>query len=248
MKLSESGKKFIKSHEGFRNTYYDLKDGGLTVGFGNYMTYAAARSKGIKVGDKITDEQADAMFNKSVEGFVAGVNAQIKQYDHDVNQNQFDVLVSYAYNRGLGNSKGTNGLRQLLKNSKSVNAISKNLLVYWGTNTMYKKGLLNRRNAEKKLFDTPIIVKVSAPKPKPVVKPKPVAKPEKVVKAKSKTTQYKVTAGALNIRATASNKGKIIGELAKGNTVQVIKIVGGWAHVKSGSKTVYVGSKYIKKV
>lgn len=231
MKLSGNGKKFIKSHEGFKNTYYDLKDGGLTVGFGNYMTYATARSKGIKIGDKITDAQADTMFNTSAAGFVAGVNAQIKQYNHKVNQNQFDALVSYAYNRGLGNTSGTNGLRQLLSHSKTLHEISNNFLVYWGTNTIYKKGLLNRRKAEKQLFDKVVNTKVKSE-----------------VEVKSKTTQYRVIASELNIRKSPTMASPVVGLLKRGQTVQVFKISDGWAHIKSTSRTVFVNAKYIKKV
>ena len=154
MKLSTKGANFIKQHEGFKDIYYDLGDGGLTVGFGNYMTHSEAAKKGIKKGDRVSTSQANEMFDKSVATFVNGVNRQVEQYGFKLNQNQFDALVSYAYNRGLGNNNGTNGLRQLLKNSDSVFDISKNLLVYWGTAVKFKKGLMNRRKAEKKLFDT----------------------------------------------------------------------------------------------
>lgn len=183
MKLSANGEKFIKNHEGFKDTYYDLKDGGLTVGFGHFTPYAEAKKKGIKVGDKISSAKAEELFNKSVSGFVNGTNAQIKQYGFKVGQNQFDALVSYAYNRGLGNSQGTNGLRQLLSHSKTVNDISKNFLIYWGTNTMYKKGLINRRTAEKALFD-------------------------KDLKASSKTTTAKKTSKTLDQLATEVIQGK----------------------------------------
>lgn len=235
MNLSENGKRFIKSHEGFKDTYYDLGDGGLTVGFGNYMTYATARAKGIKKGDKITTAQANAMFDKAVKSFVDGTNAQIKQYGFNVNQNQFDALVSYAYNRGLGNSQGTNGLRQLLSHSKTVKAISSNILVYWGTNQTYKKGLLNRRTAEKRLFDT--VVTTTAKKP---TASKPLAT--------NKVTKYKVTADMLNIRKSASATSKILGTLKKNDTVQVVSISNGWAKLKSNDTHVYVSASYIKKV
>lgn len=68
------------------------------------------------------------------------------------------------------------------------------------------------------------------------VKPAPVS---------VKTTSYYVTAGALNIRKTPG--GKILGVLKHGDRVQVISISGGWAKLKSGSKQVYVSSKYISK-
>lgn len=153
MEVSENGLAFIQAHEGLSLHWYELNDGGLTVGFGHYVPHSTAKKNGIKKGDRITREQANAYLKQDIQRFVNGVNQQLKEYKLDVNQNQFDALVSYAFNRGLGNKAGTNGLRQLLKNSKTVNDISKNLLIYWGTNKHYKNGLLNRRNAEKKLFD-----------------------------------------------------------------------------------------------
>lgn len=230
MKLSKNGENFIKKYEGFYDYWYDLKDGGLTCGFGTYITYAEAKRRGIKVGDKTTKEQAQQYLDKEVAGFVSGTNALIKQYNHKVNQNQFDALVSYAYNRGLGNSFGTNGLRQLLKNSKSNSDISKNFMIYWGTNTMYKKGLLNRRAAEKALFDTPV-------------------NSQTINKPTSNLTgikRYTVTADLLNIRKSPSNSGKVLGQLKKGQTVQVVSIdKDGWAKIKSNDTFVYVFSKYL---
>lgn len=153
MELSDTGLAFIQSHEGLSLVWYELNDGGLTVGYGHYVPHATAKKQGIKKGDKITREQAREYLKQDIKRFVDGTNNQLKHYGFDVNQNQFDALVSYAFNRGLGNSKATNGLRQLFKNSKSVDEIGKNLLVYWGTNKHYKNGLMNRRNAEKKLFE-----------------------------------------------------------------------------------------------
>lgn len=157
MKLSDNGAEFIASHEGgFRLSWYKLNDGMMTVGAGHTVTLNEAKKKSIKVGDKITKVQAIKWFEQDCSGFVNGTNRLLNQFGFKVNQNQFDALVSYAYNRGLGSARYDNGLYQLLHHSKGVNDISKNFLVYWGTNTYYKKGLMNRRKAEKRLFDTPV--------------------------------------------------------------------------------------------
>ncbi|WP_299516444.1 DUF5776 domain-containing protein [uncultured Rummeliibacillus sp.] len=138
MKLSDNGANFIASHEGgFRLSWYKLNDGMMTVGAGHTIPLAEAKRKGIKVGDKITKTQAIKWFEQDCSGFVNGTNRLLNQFGFKVNQNQFDALVSYAYNRGLGSARYDNGLYQLLHHSKSVNDISKNLLVYWGTNTYY---------------------------------------------------------------------------------------------------------------
>jgi peptidoglycan hydrolase-like protein with peptidoglycan-binding domain len=67
--------------------------------------------------------------------------------------------VDYTYNRGI------KGLKQLLENSKTNSDISDNILVYWGSNTAYKTGLMRRRKAEKALFDTATSSKSSSSNP-----------------------------------------------------------------------------------
>ena len=56
-----------------------------------------------------------------------------------------------------------------------------------------------------------------------------------------------VTASRLNLRASASTKGKVLAVIAKGKTVQILSTSKGWHRVKYGSKTGYVSADYIKK-
>lgn len=161
MTLSDNGLNFIKRHEGKYLYWYELNDGGLTCGYGHWVPHATASKIGIKKGDKITQKQADDYLRQDMQKFINHTNAIVKTHGFTgkLNQNQFDALVSYCFNRGPGNAKGTNGLRQLLKNSKTVDEISNNFMIYWGTNQTYKKGLLNRRKAEQMLFNTKITIK-----------------------------------------------------------------------------------------
>jgi GH25 family lysozyme M1 (1,4-beta-N-acetylmuramidase) len=70
-------------------------------------------------------------------------------------------------------------------------------------------------------------------------------KPTPKVK-KSKYTKYVITAALLNVRKKPN--GKIVVVLKHGQTVEVTSIKNGWAKIKSGKSTLYVGSKFIKKV
>ena len=160
MTLSDNGLDFIKRGEGKYLYWYELNDGGLTCGYGHWVPHATAKKMGIKKGDKITQKQADDYLRQDMQKFINHTNAIVKTYGftNKLNQNQFDALVSYCFNRGPGNAKGTNGLRQLLKNSKTIAEVSKNLMLYWGTNQTYKKGLLNRRKAEQTLFNSKVII------------------------------------------------------------------------------------------
>lgn len=54
-------------------------------------------------------------------------------------------------------------------------------------------------------------------------------------------SMYKVTsANGLNVRSSASEKGKILGKLAYGDYIEVKSISGGWAMITYGGKTAYV--------
>ena len=65
------------------------------------------------------------------------------------NQNQFDALVSFAYNIGSIYNLTANGTR-------TKKEISRKILAYNKANGKTLEGLTRRRKAEKKLFDKPV--------------------------------------------------------------------------------------------
>lgn len=148
MDISKNGVEFIASHEGFSATAYKGEgETYWTIGYGHY-------GPDVSPGDTITKAEALDLLYSDLVSFVSYTNDIALSKFPNLNQNQFDALVSYCYNRGPGNSAGTNGLRQLIYNSNTIAEISANFLVYWGTNTNYYEGLMNRRRAEKALFDS----------------------------------------------------------------------------------------------
>lgn len=144
--VSASGLKFIQSKEGFSPKWYDLGDGMLTIGWGTALSKSQAASKGYKAGGTLPKETLQAMFEGEVGKFASQVKSKLNAKGFKVNQNQFDMLVSYAYNRGMG------GFNQLLKNSGSVGAMGNNLVKYWGSNTKFYSGLIKRRKEESSIF------------------------------------------------------------------------------------------------
>ncbi|MBH2686523.1 lysozyme [Serratia ureilytica] len=92
MKTSNSGRTFIKGFESLElKAYPDPGTGGKpwTIGWGH--------TKGVKPGDRITLEQAEAFFSEDLAVFELTVNSSIKRA---VTQNQFDAMVSLAFNIG----------------------------------------------------------------------------------------------------------------------------------------------------
>ena len=144
--VSASGLKFIQSKEGYSPKWYDLGDGMLTIGWGTALSKSQAASKGYKAGGSLPKETLQAMFENEVGKFASQVKSKLNAKGFKVNQNQFDMLVSYAYNRGMG------GFNQLLKNSGSVGAMGSNIVKYWGSNTKFYSGLIKRRKEESSIF------------------------------------------------------------------------------------------------
>lgn len=58
----------------------------------------------------------------------------------------------------------------------------------------------------------------------------------------------KVNVNVLNIRSTASTKGKIVGTVKKNQTVTVLQKTGSWYKIQYGSKTGYVAAQYLSNV
>lgn len=141
MKTSPRGVSLIKQFEGCRLKAYKCPAGVWTIGYGH--------TAGVKEGDTITQETADAYLRNDLEKYEKAV----QNYDgiYHFNQNQFDALVSFTYNCGVGN------LKNLTQNGKRTLAqISVKLLLYNKAGGVVLRGLQSRRMAEKEIFDSPI--------------------------------------------------------------------------------------------
>lgn len=150
LKTSDNGVNFLKSQEGCVLTAYKLEgETYFTIGYGHY-------GADVTEGMTITEAQAEELLRSDLVKFENGVNEIAVSKFPSINQNQFDALISYSYNRGLGNSEGTNGLRQLIYNSDTLAEVGANFVVYWGSAEAYKDSLIARRTREQTLFNTPV--------------------------------------------------------------------------------------------
>ena len=150
LKTSDNGIDFLKTQEGCLLTSYKLPgETYYTIGYGHY-------GADVYEGMTITEQQAEDLLRSDLVYYENGVNEIAVSKFPSINQNQFDALVSYAYNRGLGNSSGTNGLRQLVYNSSTIEELGNNFPVYWGSAETYKDSLIARRKREQELFNTPV--------------------------------------------------------------------------------------------
>jgi GH24 family phage-related lysozyme (muramidase) len=139
--LSENGLNLIKSFEGCRLTAYKClpTEKYYTIGYGHYGSDVTA-------GMKITKEQAEELLLQDCKKAIKNVNSFMSKYNF--NQNQFDALVSFAFNVGSINQLTASGTRTLEQISSKITAYNKS-----GGRVI--AGLVKRRAKEKELFDTP---------------------------------------------------------------------------------------------
>ena len=138
MKIGQKGIDLIKFFEGCRLEAYLCPAGVPTIGYGH--------TAGVKLGMKITQQQAEEYLKQDLQVYENHVNRIV---DLQLNQNQFDALVSFCYNCGQGN------LQKLVKN-RNHEEIAKTMLLYNKANGKVLKGLKTRREMEQKLFLTPV--------------------------------------------------------------------------------------------
>lgn len=102
MKLSADGLELIKKWEGLRLTAYTDVAGVWTIGYGH--TY------GVTEGMVITKDAADLLLLMDVRDAEDAVNRRVTV---ELNQSEFDALVSWTFNLGEGHLKSSTMLTDL---------------------------------------------------------------------------------------------------------------------------------------
>lgn len=135
MKISKRGLDLIKSFEGCRLSAYRDSVGVLTIGYGH--------TSGVTEGMVITQERADTLLLEDIDRYERNVMSW--NYIYNWSQNEFDALVSFAFNIG-----SIDQLVGLGKRDKSVIADKMLMYCHAGGNTL--AGLKRRRDAERSIF------------------------------------------------------------------------------------------------
>ena len=141
MKTSQNGINKIKKYENLKLKAYKCSAGKPTIGYGH--------TKEVYMGQTITKEKAEEFFREDLKGPERYVNEVNKNKKYNLNQNQFDSLVSFTYNAGPKNLKTLTQNRtkaQLPNGMKLYNKVGKKVI----------KGLVNRRQDEINLFNQPM--------------------------------------------------------------------------------------------
>lgn len=136
----------VKQFEAFRShAYLPTKDDVPTLGYG--MT------KGVKMGDTISEPEATQMLNEHLDETQNHVKSLVKV---PLNKNQLDAITSLVYNVGTGAFARSQALKAL--NAGDVNTF-KNMAFGEDHGFVFQagkklQGLVNRRQKEQELFDT----------------------------------------------------------------------------------------------
>lgn len=144
MKTSANGINMICGFEGLELKAYDDGVGVWTIGYGTTII------NGIKVkkGDTCTIEQAKSYMAQDLKKFESAVDTSVKV---TITQNQFDALVSLAYNIGTGAFKSSTLLKKL--NAKDYKGAVAQFDRWNRAGGKVMQGLINRRAKERKLFE-----------------------------------------------------------------------------------------------
>ena len=143
MEISQTGIDLIKEFESCSLVPYKDVVGVWTIGYGH--------TRGVNSKTKpITKEKAEELLRNDISEFEAYVNN--KQYvPQNLNQNQFDALVSFAFNLGPRNLKEL-CTANFEPGEKTVNDIANEITLYNKAGGKVCNGLVNRRKKEKELF------------------------------------------------------------------------------------------------
>ena len=142
MQYSKNGLGLTESFEGCRLVAYQDSVGIWTIGYGH--------TKGIVEGMTCTQEQAEQWLLADVANAVAAVNRLVHIA---MSQDEFDSLVDFTFNLGVGNFAGSTLLKLL--NARDIEGAANEFAKWDEAGGVVVAGLLRRRLAERALFVTP---------------------------------------------------------------------------------------------
>lgn len=141
MKTSQQGLDLIKKFEGYSDKEYICPAGKATIGYGHVILPSD------NFPSFITKKEAENLLKKDLEPRENSLNRFLKV---NIKQNQFDALISLIYNIGIENFRKSTLLKFI--NDRLFDKVPDQFRRWKYINKVESKGLLNRREAEIKLW------------------------------------------------------------------------------------------------
>lgn len=139
MKASVDAYELIKQFEGLRLEAYLCPAGIWTIGYGH--------TSGVSPNSFITIQEADEYLHRDV----AAIEMQLNKLNLSLRQCQWDAIVSFVFNVGIGNFKASTLLAKIRINPDD-NSIIDEFLRWVYANGKVMRGLQRRRLTEMKLY------------------------------------------------------------------------------------------------
>ena len=140
MHMSQGGlDNLLKKFEGCKLKAYRCPAGVCTIGYGHT---SAAGAPQVVDGMTITQAQAEDILKRDIVKYEVAVMDLVKV---KLTQNQFDVLVDFAYNAGVGNLKSSTMLKKV--NAGDFDAVPAELMKWVKGGGKVLPGLVRRRQA-----------------------------------------------------------------------------------------------------
>ena len=139
MKISNNGLDLVKHFEGLVLEAYKCPAGVWTIGYGH--------TKDVQPGDSWSEDHADHMLEVEMEEYEKYINDLVTV---ELNQNQFDAMVSWVYNLGVGNLQSSTLLKVL--NAGDYAGVPAQIMRWNKASGKVLEGLTRRRQAEADLF------------------------------------------------------------------------------------------------
>lgn len=147
-KTGQLGLNLIRKFEGFYAKPYLCPAGIPTIGYG--ATYYPNGKRVTLQDAAITEQQAEEMLVSMLKTYEQSVDSFTRD---DINQNQFDALVCFAYNLGVQNLKISTLLKKVNTNPNDM-GITAEFLKWTKAGGKVLTGLIRRRQAEADLYFT----------------------------------------------------------------------------------------------
>jgi lysozyme len=147
VKASKEAIKLIRHHEGVRNKPYQCPAKLWTVGIGHLI--GDGKTLPASWNRTFTNEEIDGILKSDLNRFELGISKMLPNVQ--LKQHEFDALVSFCFNLGLGCFQRSTIRQALLRGDKEQ--AMESLMKYCRAGGKILRGLENRRKDERRLFE-----------------------------------------------------------------------------------------------
>ena len=139
MNIGTKGLDLIRFFEGLELNAYQCAAGVWTIGYGH--------TKDVQQGMTISEARANEMLAEELNEYESYINGLVTV---ELNQDQFDAMVSWVYNLGVGNLKASTLLKVL--NAGDYDGVPAQMMRWNKAGGKVLEGLTRRRQAEADMF------------------------------------------------------------------------------------------------